>query len=121
MTNYWIVGATVCNQDLSDYFIKHGFWFADKDTAQPEIAKIQKGDRIAIKKMRGSGATTVDIKVIGVVSDIGVFDSMDFRMVFVNWIDLRGEERQAPFSGWAGTIHGPYGSDNNVVASVFGL
>lgn len=121
MANYWIVGATVSGQDMTKWFVKHGFWFGDKDTAQADIAKIQKGDRIAIKKMRGQGATTVDINAIGVVEDIGEFNAMEFRMIFVNWISLLGEGKQAPFKGLGATIHGPFSSSDEIVDLVFNL
>ena len=40
MTQYWVVGATVSGEDMTEKFIKHGFWFGDKDTAQDKIDKI---------------------------------------------------------------------------------
>ncbi len=121
MANYWIVGATVSGQDMTAWFIKHGIWFGNKDTAQSDIAKIQKGDRIAIKKMRGQGSTAVDINAIGVVEDVGDFNALEFHMIFVNWISLLGEGKQAPFKGLAGTIHGPYTSNDEIVDLVFNL
>ena len=121
MTNYWIVGATVSGQDMTRWFTKYGFWFGDKDTAQDDIAKIKKGDRIAIKRMRGRGAKTVSIKAVGVVEDTAQFNAMQFPMIFVKWISLEDEDKQVPFSALGGSIHGPYDETNQLVKSVFTL
>lgn len=47
MAQYWVVGATVDDQDLTQEFIDHGLWFADAGGAQDRIEQISSGDRIA--------------------------------------------------------------------------
>ena len=119
MPRFWVVGSKVSGQDLVATFINHGFWFGDKDTAQDKIAQIAVGDRLAIKKMLGQGATDVAIKAIGVVEDIGDYNALNFRIVYVNWIGIEG--KTAPFSGLGGTIHGPFDQSDNRVAAIFNL
>jgi len=85
-----------------------GIWFGDKESAQDDIAKIQAGDRIAIKKMLGHGAKEVEIKAIGIVEKVGKYEAMNFPILYVKWlslIDESGQGRRVPFSGFGGTIH----------------
>ena len=106
--SYWVVGATVQGEDLSADFIQKGIWFGDKESAQDDIAKIQAGDRIAIKKMLGHGAKEVEIKAIGIVEKVGKYEAMNFPILYVKWlslIDESGQGRRVPFSGFGGTIH----------------
>jgi hypothetical protein len=120
VAQYWIVGATVDGQDMTDAFVKHGFWFADAVGAQEPAASIRPGDRIAIKRMLGQGATEVAIKALGVVEEVGDYEALNFRMIYVTWISLR-EERRVPFRGWGAAIHGPYAKTDPVIKDVFPL
>ncbi len=119
MPKFWIVGSTVSGQDMVAIFIKHGLWFGDKDTAQNKIDQIAVGDRIALKKMKGRGATEVAIKAIGVVEEIGEYNALNFKIIYVNWI--RTEGKTTPFSGLGGTIRGPLGQSEDIVSSIFNL
>jgi hypothetical protein len=121
MPKYWIAGAMVSNQNMVETFIKHNFWFGDKETAQDKIARIKKGDRMAIKKMLGQGASKVAIKAIGIVEEIGNYNALQFRIVYVNWVDFRDEDRKVPFSGFGGTIHGPYDGSEPIIQEIFTL
>lgn len=105
MANYWAVGATVQGQDMSDDFIARGFWFADTPKAQDTIEGIEVGDRLAIKKMLGQGATEVHIKAVGLVTEVRPYRATFFKFFYVDWLDLRAENRRAPFAGLGGTIH----------------
>lgn len=103
--NYWVVGATWGDDNLADKFYLRGCWemgYANED--QPgyaeKISQIQQGDRIAVKKMDGHGATTISIKAIGIVKDVSD------GIVYVNWV-LTGIERHVPSKNYFGTIHGP--------------
>ena len=120
MVNYWIVGANVDNQDMTDEFVKHGFWFADALGAQQSIAQIQRGDRVAIKRMLGRGATEVAIKALGVVEKVASYAALGFQMVYVTWIPLV-DDRRAPFQGWGAAIHGPYSKADQAIQNVFSL
>jgi hypothetical protein len=105
MPNYWAVGATVQNQDMTDFFIEHGIWYADAQGAQSTISQINVGDRIAIKKMLGQGATDIDIKAVGIVRGIGAYHALPFVVLSIDWLDLRKEGRKVPFGGMGSTIH----------------
>ena len=121
MANYWVVGATVSGQDMSGDFITRGFWFGDREDVQDTINQIAPGDRIAIKSMLGKGATEVLIKAIGLVTHAQQFNAIqNFRFFYVDWLDLRGEDRRVPFSGFGGTIHSIV-RDSNIAGTVFRL
>lgn len=105
MSNYWIVGATVQDENMRDEFISRGFWFGDRDSAQDVIDEVQKGDRFAMKRMLGQGATEVEINAIGIVQKANRFAAMPFKFFYVDWLDIRSENRRVPFSGLGGTIH----------------
>ncbi len=117
---YWIVGATVEDQDMSGDFIERGFWFGTRDTAQTTIENIVPGDRIAIKSLLGQGATQVLIKAIGIVTSIRSYNATEFRFLYVDWIDLRKEDRKVAFSGFGGTIHNVDGA-SEIAGQVFRL
>ena len=104
MANYWVVGATVSDQDMSDDFISRGFWFGDREDVQSTIDQIVIGDRLAIKSMLGRGATQVAIKAVGLVTHVRGFNATPFKFFYVDWLDLRGENRKVPFSGFGSTI-----------------
>ena len=104
MASYWVVGATVSGQDMSEDFISRGFWFGDREDVQDTIGEIAAGDRLAIKAMLGKGANQVVIKAVGLVTHAKSFNATPFKFLYVDWIDLRAENRRVPFSGFGGTI-----------------
>ncbi|MFD1949860.1 hypothetical protein ACFSGX_03635 [Sphingomonas arantia] len=118
MANYWVVGATVSDQDMSDDFITRGFWFGDRDSAQDVIANIVVGDRLAIKSMLGQGSKEVWIKAIGVVTNCNTFNAMPFKFFYVNWIDVRAENRRSPFHNFSNTIRN-LDSQHELVKEIF--
>lgn len=65
MAQYWVAGANVDDENMVDDFIEHGFWFADAERSQPLIKQIAVGDRIAIKRMLGYGATELRFTLLG--------------------------------------------------------
>jgi hypothetical protein len=105
MPNYWAVGAFVQDNDMSEDFIRRGFWFGDAPAAQQQIDDIKVGDRLAMKSRLGRGATEIAIKALGLVTKIERYNAMPFRFLYVDWLDLRQEELRAPFAGLAATIH----------------
>ncbi len=104
MPSYWVVGATVSAQDMSDDFITRKFWFGDREDAQEIINQIAPGDRLAIKSMLGQGATQVAIKAIGIVTHARGFNATPFKFSYVDWLELRQEDRKVPFHGFGSTI-----------------
>lgn len=105
--NFWIVGANWSGRDMTDTFIKRGYWeMGYDDIDKPEYAKLRSmmkvEDRIAIKSMLGKGARNIRIKAIGIIKDV---DKENGR-IYVNWI-LSNLDRNVPAKGCFGTIHRP--------------
>lgn len=120
MARYWIVGANVDNQDMTEEFVKHGIWFADASGAQKQIPKIRIGDRMAIKRLIGPAAKRVAIRAVGVVENVESYAALPFKMVYVRWIPLE-DDRKVPFNGWAASIHGPYSRTATRIKGVFSI
>ncbi len=120
MPNYWVVGATVSGQNMSDDFLQKGIWFADREDVQERIDRIQKGDRLAIKSLLGQGATQVLIKALGIVTDIRSFAATPFKFFYVDWLDIRDENRRVPFHGFGATLH-PVLEDSEIARLIFHL
>jgi hypothetical protein len=104
---YWVVGANWEGDDQAEAFFKRGYWvlgWSDKD--QPGKAaqrqKMKPGDRIAVKSMRGQGASTITIKGLGIIKEVG-----EDKRVYVDWF-LKNMEREVPSHGCLASIHGPY-------------
>lgn len=105
--SYWLVGANWSGDDQAEAFYRRGYWeigYSDED--KPEFAakrdRIDSGDRLAVKAMRGRGADTITIKALGVVKE--VHDGK----VYVDWL-LTDLDREVESKGCFQTIHGPYG------------
>jgi len=118
--NYWVVGATVSLQDMSDDFITRGFWFGDREDVQETINQISAGDRLAIKSMLGQGANQVSIKAVGLVTHSRSFNATPFRFFYVDWLDLRLEDRKVPFHGFGSTIRRVDGA-SDIARLIFSL
>ncbi len=109
MPNYWLVGAMWGgHEDQYDDFIKRGYWElgwddSDKPKMTEKRTSIQTGDRIAIKKMLGQGASEIEIRAIGEVTG----KSASNRVLFVNWI-VTDMHRRVDCRNALGSIHGPY-------------
>jgi hypothetical protein len=122
MAKYWVVGAMYGgNNDQAPKFIRRGYWVLGwSDADAPDQAKrrdqIGVGDRIAIKRMMGKGATEIRITALGVVTEV---DEEDKR-VYVTWIadDLN---RVVESRGCFQSIHGPFEADDPWVKEVFRL
>jgi hypothetical protein len=122
MENYWVVGAMWGgDNDQYDVFIRRGYWCLGwDDSEQPAQAarrdQIQPGDRIAIKRMLGRGAPNIEIRALGVVTDV---DHEDGR-VYVRWV-LPGLQRQVSGNGCFQSIHGPFESEDEWTRQAFCL
>jgi len=66
--------------------------------------------------MLGQGATEVEVRAIGIVTDV---DLEEWR-VCVRWV-LTDLTRRVPFHGWGRAIHGPYPENHEWVPQVFQL
>ena len=120
--NYWLVGANWGGDDQADAFYRRGYWeLGWDDSSQPGMAQardtIRPGDRIAIKSMRGQGASTITIKGLGIVKEVAD------KRVYIDW-KITGMSREVPSKGCFSSIHGPYslsGPDAAWVREVFRL
>lgn len=95
--NYWLVGSMLGGTKKGDIFadcIERGYWYGwdPEENVNPSlhvlnmqelIRQIKKGDRIAIKKMMGTGvnAPYITIRALGVVN---VVDLNEWR-IYVDW------------------------------------
>jgi hypothetical protein len=107
--------------DQSEKFIRRGYWFLGwDDNKQPQQAarrdQIQRGDRIAIKRMLGRGASSIEIRALGVVKEIDADD----KRVYIHWATSE-MNREVPAHGCLQSIHGPYSADDEWARLVFQL
>ncbi len=111
MSRYWIVGASWGGTEHVDKeFIEKGIWMLGWEKNQQEeqykkALKIEAGDRIAIKRMKGKGATDIRILHIGIVK--GVIEDVNKVICTVDWI-VTNLERDLESHGCFKSIHGPY-------------
>ncbi len=111
---YWLVGAFWGGQDHQDqFFVENGYWMLGWDEEeQPEQfktgEKIQVGDRIAIKRMKGKGASDIRILHIGIVK--GVIAEANKVICVVDWV-AKDLDRSVESRGCFKSIHGPYAKD----------
>ncbi|PAP82357.1 hypothetical protein B1759_00990 [Rubrivirga sp. SAORIC476] len=105
---YWLVGANWSGDDQAEAFYRRGYWeIGYSDSEKPNFAarrdRMEAGDRVAIKSMRGRGADTITIKALGTVKE--VYDGK----VFIDWL-VTDLHREVESKGCFKTIHGPYGA-----------
>ncbi|WP_373795804.1 hypothetical protein [Neisseria dentiae] len=111
---YWLVGASWGGQDHQDQsFVENGYWVLGWESSeQPDQfakgEKIQVGDRIAIKRMKGQGSSEIKILHIGIVK--GVIAETDKVICVVDWI-VKNLDRNVESRGCFKSIHGPYDKD----------
>ena len=114
MPKFWLAGATEDEGnglDRSAEWQRSGVWklmwdAGDKPVYDGRLARIEVGDRIAIKSMCGQGKSTIKIKAIGIIKEV----SIEGRLVVVDW-KLTNMSRIVPSKGCYGTLHGPFERD----------
>lgn len=122
MPNYWVVGAMWGgHEDQLDVFVRRGYWFLgwadDRQPAQAALRdKIQSGDRIAIKRMLGQGSQSIEIRAIGIVTEVDPND----KRVYVRWA-VSDVGRLVPSRGCFQSIHGPFAQDDEWTRVAFQL
>lgn len=112
---YWVVGASWGGVEHQDRrFVEQGFWMLGwKESDQPsqyeKASEIQPGDRIAIKRMKGQGQTSIRIFHLGIVK--GVILDTDKVVCTVDWVatDLNRDIEES--RGCFKSIHGPFEKD----------
>jgi hypothetical protein len=127
MSDYWVVGATwdgKGEEDQSKKFISRGYWYLGwPDEEQPAQAKrreqMKPGDRIAIKKMLGRGATQIEIRALGIIREVETGENDHTRThVYVDWL-VPKLNRKVDCNGCLATVHGPFKGDDQWVKQVF--
>jgi len=94
--NYWVVGAMFGgSDDHLSVFVKRGYWYcwgpdeiddvtSSVETQQDRLKEIKIGDRIAVKKLLGRGSNEIEIRAMGIVTDV----DLDEWRIYVNWLPL---------------------------------
>jgi hypothetical protein len=123
MPKYWVVGAMWerGKKDQLDAFVRRGYWrlgWSDQDEpAQAALRdQITPGDRIAVKRMLGQGATEIEIRALGVVREIDPED----KRVYVDWA-VTDLQRRVESKGCFKSIHGPFVPADDWTREVFQL
>lgn len=122
---YWVVGAMYGDEDQYDRFIRGGFWMLgweeeDQPSQYAAAKRMNKGDRIAIKKMNGYAAKDITIRSIGVIREVVVDNARIFCTV--DWC-AKDLNNSVPSHGCLKAIHGPYSLKTNGdwICSIFVL
>ncbi|HGM1965767.1 TPA: hypothetical protein ACKJ3E_002042 [Neisseria gonorrhoeae] len=111
---YWLVGASWGGQGHQDqFFVENGYWVLEWESSQQpdqfaKGEKIQVGDRIAIKRMKGQGLSEIKILHIGIVK--GVISETNKIICVVDWI-VKNLDRNVESRGCFKCIHDPYDKD----------
>ena len=98
------------SDDKLSVFVKRGYWYCWDPKTNPDVPvavaesfpKIRIGDRLAVKKMLGKGSPSIEVRALGIVSDI---DANEWR-VYVKWL-VTDLAREIPIKNYMGSIHGP--------------
>ncbi len=115
---YWVVGASWGGVEMQDErFVKGGFWVlgwreSDSQNAAMQVQRAQgmkRGDRIAIKRMRGKQQTGIRIMHIGIIQD--VIHDTDKVVCTVNWVSTNLNRDIDESRGCFASVHGPYEHD----------
>jgi hypothetical protein len=112
MPKYWVVGASWGGGEPQDArFVEQGIWILGWEHGkQPKKAlKMEPGDRIAIKRMKGKGKTGITILHIGIIR--GVIHDTNKVLCTVNWVATDLNRNITKSRGCFGSIHGPFKHD----------
>ncbi len=118
--------------DVLDDFLERGYWYCwEKNSDDTDVTAavkdmhrrfldIKKGDRIAVKRLLGQGATEIEIRAIGIVKAV---DKDEWR-VYVDWLPIGSSfdkkiNRRVSFSGAGSALHGPYTNENPWIRQIF--
>ncbi|MBZ9559085.1 MULTISPECIES: hypothetical protein [unclassified Modicisalibacter] len=120
MANYWVVGASWGGTEHQDQrFVEQGFWLlgwneVDQPAQYAKAEKMQIGDRIAIKRMKGQGQKGIRIFHIGIIR--GVILDANKVVCTVNWVatDMQRDVKES--RGCFKSIHGPFPKDEWIEA-----
>lgn len=109
---YWVVGASWGGKDhQDDRFLEQGIWMLGWESGQQNerAEKIECGDRIAIKRMKGKGQTGILIKHLGIVK--GTIKETNKIICTVDWVAKNLDRDVAESRGCFASVHGPFEQD----------
>lgn len=115
MTSYWVVGASWGGVDHQDQrFLEQGCWILgweekDQPDQYAKASKIQPGDRIAIKRMKGQRQTGIRILHLGIIK--GVIPDANKVVCTVDWVATNLHRDIEESRGCFKSIHGPFQKD----------
>ena len=110
---YWVVGASWGGTDhQDDIFLAQGIWMLGWESGHQNklAAKIESGDRIAIKRMKGKGQKGILIKHLGIVK--GTVKESNKIICTVNWVATNLDRDVAESRGCFASVHGPFEHDD---------
>lgn len=123
MPQYWVVGAMWerGKKDQLDVFVRRRYWrlgWSDQDAPDQAALRdrIAPGDRLAVKRMLGQGATEIEIRALVIVAEV---DEEDKR-VYVDWATTT-LQRRVRAKGCLKSIHGPFDPADPWTREVFQL
>ena len=99
-----------CRDHQDQRFVREGMWMLGyEDGDQHQLAsQIQSGDRIAIKRMKGTGHPDIRIFHLGIVKGVNL--ETNNVICTVNWV-ATNLDRDVESRGCFGAIHGPFERD----------
>lgn len=113
MSNYWVVGASWGHgtEPQDEKWVLEGYWMLGWEKGhQPDRAeKMQAGDRIAIKRMKGKGQTGIRILHLGIIK--GVILEANKVICTVDWVATHLDRDIAQSRGCFKSVHGPFKPD----------
>ena len=116
MANYWVVGANWGGNDPQDQrFVEQGIWeLGFKEGYQFERAKkMQKDDRIAIKRNGGGGQGKGKIQILHLGIIKGVFVDRQKIRCTMDWVATDLGRFTLAGRNVFRTVHGPYDRDSS--------
>lgn len=116
MMSYWVGGSFFGGvNDQYDLFIRRGYkTIMFSHFLKVEFSKSRKVIDWLSKGCLDKGHLRYRFRALGIVTDV---DLTEWR-VYVRWL-LTGMDRQVPFNGCGGSIHGPYQYDDDWTRRVF--
>lgn len=123
MTQYWLVGAEWNGCDMTDIFVRRGYWqmgYHDEDNENNTQLRngMQPGDAVAIKRWHGGAdRRKMTIRAIGTVRELGEEESVfhdgqerTTRRVYIEW-KASGLQRIVDAHGCSSVIRPPVTPD----------
>lgn len=112
MPQYWLVGASWGGTDHQDArFVEQGIWVLGwrRGSQAAKAGRMQPGDRIAIKRMKGKAQRGIRIRHLGVIR--GVVRDTNRVVCTVDWVATDLNRDISESRGCFQSVHGPFQRD----------